>query len=158
MRGVKMKGTILQRMTQASMMKQAVDVLKLAGELIQDAMDAGDDDILKDVIDVCEPIIEEWTKVWEDHLHAFDPRPQGIGVQRGRWSCDLFSDAVFRDLFRFSKRDFRMLTSAVGLGEGAMVRNKQRVSFTGEEAMLVCLHRLSYPGRWIAIASQVFPC
>ena len=68
MRGVKMKGTILMRMTQETMMKQAVDVLKLAGDLIQDAVDAGDDDILKDVIYVCEPIGEGEVRIAQRHV------------------------------------------------------------------------------------------
>jgi len=47
---------------------------------------------------------------------------------------------------------------ALDLGPGVHITTQQRVSFTGEEALLVLLYRMAYPARWVTQATTMFKC
>ena len=47
---------------------------------------------------------------------------------------------------------------AFDLGPGVHITTQQRVSFTGEEALLVLLYRMAYPARLVTRATTMFKC
>lgn len=65
--------------------------------------------------------------------------------ERGVFNLDDLGDSYCVTHFRFFKDDIRRLVNALGLPKVIIL--KTRVKVSGEEAMCILLHRLSYPKR-----------
>ena len=149
------EGTILERMFQAPRLQETSDVLEMICAFIADCQESHPDD-LEWILAACLPILYEALNVWERHSVAFVPRSQCINVVRTRWGPEKWPEETFRHLFRFGKDNFNTLARALSLGPGVQIRTRARCSFSGEEALLVVLYRLSYPNRWISASLDMF--
>ena len=67
-------------------------------------------------------------------------------IPRERRTFDMFSEADFREAFRFSKRDFERLLVCLQFPVRVDVEFRYKVS--GEECLMILLRRLSYPSRY----------
>jgi hypothetical protein len=151
------EGGVLQRMQKIRKMRESDKVIRDACALISHAAQY-DPDTLDWVLRTILPIMEEAKRIYNEHAIADSYRSQRLHIRRGRWGRDDWPDAQFYHYFRFKKEHFVRLTLALNLGADVQIKTRQRLSFTGEEALMVLLYRMAYPGRWISAAGSMFRC
>lgn len=78
-------------------------------------------------------------------LNTKNRRYHYLDREPGVFNLDNLGESYCYTHFRFYKNDIRKLVHALNIPEKIIL--KSRVNVTGEEALCIMLHRLSYPNR-----------
>ncbi len=93
------------------------------------ALDGSDEDIL----------LYDYILNTKNRIYHYLDRETGV------FDLDKLGDSYCHEHFRFYKNDIRKLVPLFNIPES--IKTKSRVRVSGEEALCILLHRLSYPKR-----------